>query len=154
MDERKQAKLRVWLRVLLIATLCLIWGNSLIPGKESGQLSHGLTAWLQSIGIPVGEHFVRKAAHFCEFALLGTELAALLRLSDVSKLQGLCSAASAALGAALVDESIQLFIPNRGPLLADVLLDFAGAMTGIALCTLAIHYYLRQKTDKRDHRGR
>lgn len=148
MDERKQAKLRLWLRVLLIATLCLIWGNSLLPGEESGNLSHGLTAWLRSVGIPVGEHFVRKTAHFCEFALLGTELAALFWLRGGLTLQSRCNAAFAALLAALTDESIQLFTPERGPGLTDVLLDFAGALTGIALCTLAIRCYLRAKDRK------
>ena len=149
MDERKQAKLRLWLCVLLAATLCLIWGNSLLPGEESGNLSHGLTAWLRSVGIPVGEHFVRKAAHFCEFALLGAELAGLFWLRGGLRLQRLCCAASAALGAAMIAESIQLFTPNRGPRLADVLLDFSGALTGIALCALALRWLGKRRKDIR-----
>ena len=148
MDERKQAKLRLWLCVLLAATLCLIWGNSLLPGKESGQLSHGLTAWLRSVGIPVGEHFVRKTAHFCEFALLGMECILLFSLRSSVKLQSVCNAAFASLLTALTDETIQLFTPERGPGLTDVLLDFAGALTGIALCALAIRYYSRTKGRK------
>ena len=149
MDGIKKAKLRRWLRVLLIATLCLIWGNSLVPGKESGDLSHGLTAWLISIGIPVGEHFVRKAAHFCEFALLGTELAALFWLRGGLCFQSLCNAAFAALLTGMTDESIQLFTPERGPALTDALLDFGGSLTGIAFCALIVWIIEKQTSQNK-----
>lgn len=150
MDERKKTKLRRWLRVLLIATLCLIWGNSLLPGKESGEISSCFFTLLTRLGIPVpDEHFLRKAAHFCEFALLGAELAGLFWLRGGLRLQRLCCAASAALGAAMIDESIQLFTPNRCPRLADVLLDFSGALTGIALCALALRWLGKRRKDIR-----
>lgn len=152
MDEKKKARLRQWLRVLLIATLCLIWGNSLLPGKESGELSHGLTAWLISHGIPVGEHFVRKAAHFCEFALLGFELAALFWLRGGLCFQSLCNAAFASLLTAVTDESIQLFTPERGPQLTDALLDFCGALCGIATAALLITIIQNHK-EKSGSRG-
>ncbi len=148
MDERKKAGLRRLLRVLLIVTLCLIWGNSLLPGKESGELSSWFFALFTRLGLPVpDEHFLRKAAHFCEFALLGAELAALFWLRDGLRFQSLGSAAFASLLTAVTDESIQLFTPERGPALTDALLDFAGALTGIALCALTIRtvWYTKDK---------
>ena len=146
MEERKKAKLLCWLRVLLIVTLCLIWGNSLVPGKESGNLSRWLFTVLTGWGVPVpSEHFLRKAAHFCEFAVVGGEFGLLFLLKSGLSLQSLCNAAFAALLTATTDETIQMFASERGSQLKDVLLDFAGSLTGIALCALVIWYLTRQR---------
>ena len=49
-----------------------------------------------------------------------------------------------AMAAALVDESIQLFTPDRGPRLTDVWIDTSGAVTGIMLLLLG-HPFLKKK---------
>ena len=139
MGERTTARLRLGLRLLLIATLALIWGNSLLPGEESGHLSRQIYLWLLEAGIPVpSEHFLRKAAHFCEFGLVGLEYALLFWLRGGLRFQSLCNAAFASLLTATTDETIQLFSENRGSQLTDVLLDFAGSLAGIALCALLL----------------
>lgn len=137
MSTEKKRQLRLFLRLLLIATLCFIWGNSLLSRADSAELSNWLTRWLNSIGIPVTDHFVRKLAHFSEFALLGCELTLLFWLRSGLRLRELCISAVLALAAAVTDETIQIFT-SRGSQLTDVLLDFAGAVTGILLCTLLI----------------
>ena len=137
MTQKRKAQLILFLRQLLTVTLGVIWINSMVPKDESAALSLGLTAWLRSIGIPVTDHFVRKAAHFCEFGLLGTELTLLFRLKSGLSFQNLCNCAFVALLTAVTDETIQIF-SGRGSQLTDVLLDFAGALTGIALCALLI----------------
>ena len=137
METEKKRKLRLFLRLLLIATLCFIWGNSLLSRDDSAALSQGFTAWLRSIGVPVTEHFVRKLAHFCEFGLLGVELALLFWLRSGLGLREICISAVLALAAAVTDETIQIFT-SRGSQLTDVLLDFAGAVTGILLCALLV----------------
>ena len=105
-------------------------------GKEdSASLSRTVTAWLNGIGIPVTEHFVRKSAHFCEFGLLGCELMLLFWLRSGVRFQNLCNAAFAALLAAVTDETIQIF-SGRGSQVQDVVLDFSGALTGILLVSL------------------
>lgn len=107
-------------------------------GKEgSASLSQGITAWLNSIGIPVTHYFVRKAAHFCEFGLLGCELMLLLGLGSGVRLQSLSNAAFAALLTAVTDETIQIF-SERGSQVQDVVLDFSGALTGILFVSLLI----------------
>ena len=135
MAENRKARLRLLLRLMLIATLCFIWSNSMVGKEGSASLSRTVTAWLNGIGIPVTEHFVRKSAHFCEFGLLGCELMLLFWLRSGVRFQNLCNAAFAALLSAVTDETIQSF-SGRGSQVLDVVLDFSGALTGILLVSL------------------
>ena len=137
-------RLRLLFRLLLIATLCFIWSNSLVGKEGSASLSRTVTVWLNGIGIPVTEHFVRKSAHFCEFGLLGCELAMLFWLRGGLRLQSCCNAAFAALLAAVTDETVQIF-SGRGSRVQDVVLDFGGAVTGILFVCLVIRMLKNQK---------
>ena len=137
MTEKRKAQLRLFLTLLLIATVCFIWSNSMVSREGSASLSRRITAWLNGIGIPVTHYFVRKAAHFCEFGLLGCELMLLLGLGSGVSLQSLSNAAFAALLTAVTDETIQIF-SGRGSQVQDVVLDFSGALTGILFVSLLI----------------
>ncbi len=145
MAENRKARLRLLLRLMLIATLCFIWSNSLVGKEGSASLSRTVTAWLNGIGIPVTEHFVRKSAHFCEFGLLGCELMLLFWLRSGVCFQNLCNAAFAALLSAVTDETIQIF-SGRGSQVLDVVLDFSGALTGILLVSLLIPLIEKRKS--------
>ena len=138
MREERKRLLRHVLLVLLVLTLCFIWGNSLLDREDSSALSQGLLGWLIRHGFPIhNEHVLRKLAHFGEFGLLGMELAGLALLSRGPKGRALCMAALRALLAAAADETIQRFT-GRSAQITDVLLDFSGALTGIlALALLA-----------------
>ena len=144
MTERRKARLRLFLRLLLIVTLCFIWGNSMQDKAESANISGGVTEWLQSIGIPVTDHIVRKTAHFCEFGLLGSELMLLFWLRSGLSFQNLCNSAFAALLSAVTDETIQLFVGRDG-MVQDVVLDFSGALTGILLVGLVVRLIEKRK---------
>ena len=145
MTENQKARLRLLLRLVLIATLCFIWSNSMVGKEGSASLSRTVTAWLNGIGIPVTEHFVRKSAHFCEFGLLGCELILLFRLRSGVRFQNLCNAAFAALLSAVTDETIQIF-SGRGSQVQDVVLDFSGALTGILLVSFIIQLIEKRKS--------
>ena len=145
MTGNQKARLRLLLRLVLIATLCFIWSNSLVGKEGSASLSRTVTAWLNGIGIPVTEHYVRKSAHFCEFGLLGCELMLLFWLRSGVHFQNLCNAAFAALLSAVTDETIQIF-SGRGSQVQDVVLDFSGALTGILLVTLIISLIEKRKS--------
>jgi VanZ family protein len=80
---------------------------------------------------------VRKTAHFCEFGLLGCELTLLFWLKSGLSFQNLCNSAFAALLTAVTDETIQIF-SGRGSQVQDVVLDFAGALTGILFSRLLV----------------
>ena len=143
MDETRKASLRLFLRLALVATLCFIWGNSLLPREESAEISGGLASWLMSLGIPIEDDgLLRKLAHFAEFGLLGTELTLLLRLRGMKGAQNIFFAALAAFLVAAADETIQIF-SGRGALVSDVLLDFIGGVTGILLCNLLMQGILK-----------
>lgn len=133
---------RLWM-LLLIANIAFIWGNSMLPGSESQQLSDGFLRWLGFLLEPLGEYaslVLRKAAHFSEFACLGVLLAGFFRRRNLG------TAALCGLLSACVDESIQLFSPGRSSSLVDVWIDFAGVLTGIVL--LHFGHILWKKTRK------
>lgn len=125
---------------LCLAWLCInlavIWGNSLLPGHISGQISNWVHAIFRGLildgGIPglSGRGLVRKTAHFLEFASLGLVLSLLWGSFSGRKWPALpCGAVVACL-----DEGIQRFVPGRWGCVSDVLIDCAGVAFGIALC--------------------
>lgn len=130
------------LGLLVLLTLAFIWGNSLLPRTESQEISRGLLAELCAALEHVGMHldsqndqWLRKLAHFGEFGMLGAELGLLLCLNRRQSVQGFVNCAFAGLAVAVTDEALQL-ISNRGSQVQDVLLDFAGFLTGLLLCGL------------------
>lgn len=147
---RTEKRLRLC-TVLLVCCLIFIWGNSLLPGEISGAISDGVREILETF-FPEGEtspqqesFLLRKMAHFTEFAALGACLAWLFGMLGKGKLfPFLCGAA-----AACVDESIQLFVPGRGPSLRDVGIDTCGVLTGLIL--LCFGHYLIGKRKTTQH---
>jgi VanZ family protein len=145
---RTEKRLRLC-AALIVVNLCFIWGNSLLPGEISGAISDAvknLLRWcLSFLNLPSGGGggggLLRKVAHFTEFACLGglfTWLFSMLRRP-----------AWLALGcgflAACVDETIQIFVPDRGPSVFDVGIDTAGVAVGVTLLLL-LHHIKRKQT--------
>ena len=52
-------------------------------------------------------------------------------------------------GAACVDETIQCFVPDRGPGIKDVMIDTAGVAVGITLLLLGYTIYKKQKSKQK-----
>lgn len=135
--KRTDRKMRLC-ATLLVANILFIWGNSMLPGSVSGAISgwvRNVIAFLLpggGVGSDTGHGLLRKAAHFTEFACLGILLAWLFSMLDKS----LALALLCAVAVAGIDETIQYFVPNRGPGIKDVLIDSAGALAGIALVLL------------------
>ncbi len=89
------------------------------------------------------EHFVRKAAHFAEFAVLGALIMIFLSTFDIKRI--LCALISV-LGSAVYaafDEFHQTFVSGRSGQISDVLLDACGAVFGVSLVCLIL--YLKSK---------
>ena len=143
-------KRKILCAALIAANLAFIWGNSLLPGTDSGNLSGGIMTWINSF-LGLGEAgaetlhlLIRKGAHFTEFACLGALLCWRVRLA---KGKGMALAAYPFLGsllAACTDETIQIFVDGRGSSLLDVWVDTFGALAGIILLLLGHH--LRKRT--------
>ena len=142
-------KRKILCAALIAVNLAFIWGNSLMTGADSGNLSGGIMAWINSF-LGLGEEgaqllhlLIRKGAHFTEFACLGLLLTWHFGMAEV---KGAASGAFPLLGsvlAACTDETIQIFVDGRGSSLMDVWVDTFGAMAGIMLLLLGHH--LRKK---------
>lgn len=149
----KRTKKRMILStVLLIAMLAFIWGNSMASGTDSGAMSGRVMAWINSF-LHVNEssadtlhHVIRKMAHFTEFACLGLLLTWQFGMMGEKKGHLVCMPLFCGMAAACVDETIQVFVPGRGPSLIDVWIDTAGVTVGIALLLIGHHYIRRIKT--------
>ncbi len=127
----------VALALVILANIIFIWWNSLQSRTESQTLSLGvlqvLRPLLETVLPPerVTDHLIRKLAHFTEFGTLGAGLALLAVLLRRETLRAAIDCLLAGLAVALIDETIQIFT-QRGSQVSDVLIDFAGAATGIA----------------------
>ena len=144
---RTDKRLRLCI-TLLVCNLIFIWGNSLLPGEISGAFSDWVRSILSKLffGVPsssTGRGLLRKLAHFSEFAALGMCLAWLHGMLQKGKIRPFLWGALAA----AVDETIQVFVPDRGPSIRDVCIDSAGVLTGIILLWMG-HNYLQKKLVK------
>ena len=98
------------------------------------------------------DHIIHKIAHFCLYATLGALfIAASLWFERTWRkhllLPWLCGSLYAA-----SDEIHQMFVPGRGPLFSDVVLDSCGVLTG-AVFAIAIAYIVLAKCRKVDNRS-
>jgi VanZ family protein len=136
---------------LLVAILAFIWGNSAMPGEASGELSDWLGDFLGKflpfLNTESGLHFLRKAAHFSEFAALGMILSWLFGMVSRRKLWQHCLPLLCGVAAAGIDETIQIFSPGRHCSIVDVGIDSAGVLTGIALVLLSFALLRRLRKD-------
>lgn len=154
MDWERKRRINRLLIVLLLLTLCFIWGNSLLgPARSTGMSRAVLRSQrplLSLFGLNIyDDTWLRKAAHFGEFGLLGAELMLLFALNAGRSLQSFCNGAGASLLVAVSDESLQI-LTGRYARVEDILLDFSGALAGLLLVLLA----LRLRKRRREKAGR
>ena len=136
-------------RILTLLTglnLALIWGNSLLPGSSSDAVSGGVLAFLGQF-LPfllteAGHTFLRKAAHFSEFAMLGLLYGGRYRLVKGETPVHLMLFG---LTVACIDETIQIFTPGRASSLIDVWIDASGFALGLVVIFTAYTIYNKIK---------
>ena len=92
--------------------------------------------------------FMRKAAHFTEFFLLGLFLRLLLQWLRVRRK----TAVSWALGAlyAVTDELHQIAVGGRAAMARDVLIDSAGVLCGALLALLCVYLAAKRARPKKE----
>lgn len=141
--------------VLIAGTVAFIWGNSLVSGTGSGAMSGRVMAWINSFLHLNSEdaetlHLViRKMAHFTEFACLGLLLAWLFCMTGAKKGYLFCMPLFCGILAACADETIQVFVPDRGSSLIDVWIDTAGITAGTAVFLIG-QSLIRQKHKRKN----
>lgn len=144
--DRIARKKRLFL-ALIIVNVLFIWANSLLPGSISGAISGFVKDLVYKIfpglsGSGEGGHgLLRKLGHFTEFACLGALLTRFLFLLQKPRLL----AVAVAFLVGCCDETIQRFVPDRGPSFRDVLIDTAGATAGMILLLVGYAYCKRRK---------
>jgi len=138
---RTKGRLRLCV-TLLVLNLIFIWGNSLLPGYVSGAISDGVKNILAMLlpagpqGPSVGGGLLRKLAHFTEFTCLGLLLRWLFRMLRQRNWEHLLLPFVCGVCTAALDETIQMFVPDRGPGIKDVGIDTLGVLLGIVIISL------------------
>ncbi len=121
-------RLSIFQIVLIVLTVLFIFSNSMKTSETSANSSEKVTEIIKPpVETIVGEgkvtdHLVRKLAHFTEFALLGVQLALYFKKLSLFPL-------FSSLLIAVTDETIQIFY-DRGSQVADIWIDYAGALFG------------------------
>ena len=149
MKNKSPIPFRIISALLLIGWMGLIFYLSHQTAAESGDLSGGLIESTVKLFFPnasesfisqvisSAEFWVRKLAHFCLYAVLG--ILSFLNLVSYTSMPFVLRCISSLLISAiyaLSDEYHQTFVSGRSGELRDVLIDSAGALTGILFCAL------------------
>lgn len=126
----------IWLPVILF--MVLIFYLSHQPATTSSELSTGITeVIIQAIEKIIPDmdfdmenlnHTVRKNAHFFAYLFLGVLVINACRKSGI---KGFLYAFIISVLYAMSDEFHQLFVPGRAGQVKDIIIDSAGAATGI-----------------------
>lgn len=160
--KKRRAVLRVILFIAVLAIAAMIYAFSAQDAEESSQVSSSVTqfiirllapnfssmtraekkAFLASLSL-----FVRKAAHFSEYALFAGVLMHYLRLRLKSGRVSLACFLSWVIATAYAgtDEVHQMFVNGRAAAIADVCIDSAGALTGVLIAAAMLALHLRRK---------
>ena len=109
-----------------------IFSNSLLPATESSNISGGLSYTVYeflnlNLDFELFHTFIRKCAHFTEYAILGLFAGFAFKKEYFIKIVLLCVLVASC------DETIQLFVEGRSGQVSDVLIDSIGSLTGILL---------------------
>ena len=82
------------------------------------------------------EKVIRKIAHYSIYTLVGILLMALMTTYKIKELDRIAISMIIGVIYAATDEIHQAFVPGRGPLVTDVILDSIGVLTGICIVLL------------------
>jgi len=151
MSYSKQMKRLLALSGVLI-WMFFIFYLSHQPATVSSELSSGVTErilhtidsttpFLDFAGFDL-HSFIRKAAHFFAYFVLGCLLLNAFRQYDWSSRSVYGLALGVSVAFAISDEYHQLFIPGRSGVVKDVLIDSSGAIVGISLFL----YFLKRRS--------
>lgn len=137
--------------VLAALFVAFIWSNSLKSQEESGAQSTSVSNFLRQLLDPAGRipvykfhHFVRKTAHFLEFAIFGGLIGCLFQMIRSRTGRGVyVLPILLVVLVAVLDEYIQTFT-GRGNRVSDVLLDCYGGLFGLGM-VLLVAFLIKKK---------
>ena len=151
-------KQRVLPFLLVLSWLALIFSFSAQDAATSSHLSGGIVGGLVGI-IEILEPdfslrfdvtrlhgFIRNAAHFSLYFVLGVYVANLMRTFFSDWFRVGVDASLFALVVGIFDEMYQYTVPGRAMSMGDILIDFAGAIAGVGLYILFVYKLIKPVT--------
>lgn len=142
-----QKKIRI--KRIVYATLIIVWALFVFNlSSQTGSDSSGLSRWIVELFtkeeaiINVVEPYVRKFAHFSEYALGGVLFLGLCNTYNWSDRKKLFVSVFLGVWYAISDEVHQLLVPARNGNLIDVWIDSLGIATGT--CVMMANYKLKE----------
>ena len=147
-------KKQYWI-ILGIIWHIFIFLQSALPGEQSasqsGLIVDYIYPFIHHMGITLSlnqvSFLIRILAHFTEYFVLGVifyhvyiKYVSFKKLGVIVITHGFITA--------VLDETLQTFIPNRSGQFTDVLIDTLGVITAFLLITLGRKLYERQRTKK------
>jgi VanZ family protein len=94
------------------------------------------------------DNFIRKNAHAFEYIVLAVLISSAFFSYNKKRKDAVIYILFIALFYAVTDEFHQSFVPGRGSLVSDVLIDFSGAVIGVCIFYLVVKIMNRKKVIK------
>lgn len=145
-SKRKYFYIRMVAIIFLVLILAFIWGNSILDGQKSSEISDTVVEIVKDEISDMSENYsdkavekidlsylVRKGAHIIEFVLL----AVCLMIIFLDHYELMFCVLFLGLSTAIIDETIQLF-NDRSSSIVDVWLDMLGFSIGVLLTILTV----------------
>ena len=161
--KKKQRARQIIDTVLTLLFMLLIFSFSAQDGETSSATGGRVTVFVQRLFFPSYSEgpqeeleaflgalnfFIRKAAHYTEYVVLGALLSRTLQSYGLSYRGRILFGILAGGLYAVLDECHQLFVPGRTGAVFDVLIDLFGVIAGVLILTglSAVHEsFLTQK---------
>lgn len=146
MVSKKTLHKRIFFTILTVFSVCFIFSQSLMNGSKSGSESGRFLAFLNSITDFLGfgeiftHSFVRKCAHFTEFAVLSFSAFFMYKSYLHSRVKTVIFTIVTFVSVAVTDEIIQYFVPERACQFTDVLIDSLGGIVAVVLSVIIITF--------------
>lgn len=155
--ENSRASVRFCAVIFTLTALMILfaWVHSCFPAELSSMESEGVFQIIYNFlhmfgaGVELTEHIIRKLAHFTEFTAIGGLLLSCAYCFDRARpYRFTVPVLFTGLTAALIDETIQLFVEGRAGMIADVWIDFGGVIFG-SLVMLAFYTLYRKRKNRK-----
>ena len=146
------------LLILTIGWITFIFGNSLKNAESSDDQSGGIVNFViekilqtpmekQSVEfVDSVTHYVRKVAHFTEFAILGLLCFLTIYFTDKDRFKSFLLSVCCGFSVAVCDELLQLTSEGRACRFSDVCIDTSGVL--FACCMMILMFAVLKKLKK------
>ena len=145
----KKTIIRIILIILILLWMYIVFGFSGQNGEESSGISFKISMLLTRNNEEISktiEPYIRKIAHFSEYAVGGILIFLLiLTFEKISPKVRNISSIIITIIYAIFDEVHQLFVPGREGKIVDVYIDTLGIITGILFINLIIKVFNKNK---------